>query len=82
MKNPNYPFGNRTRDLAVCRAVPEITAPPHTSLKLYYSKDSCGCCKASGIKAYRGLEVMLRLFVVCAVIGDGWSDVLTTSLNK
>jgi len=31
MKNSNDTIGNRTRDLPVCRAVPQPTAPPRTS---------------------------------------------------
>jgi hypothetical protein len=28
MKNPNYPTGNRTRNLLACRAVPQSIVPP------------------------------------------------------
>jgi hypothetical protein len=31
MQNPNDPFGNRTRDLPPCSAVPQPNAPPRDS---------------------------------------------------
>jgi hypothetical protein len=31
MKNPNYPIGNRTRDLPACSAVPQSNTPPRTA---------------------------------------------------
>jgi hypothetical protein len=30
MKNSSDTIGNRTRDHAICRAVPQSTVPPHT----------------------------------------------------
>jgi hypothetical protein len=39
MKNSSDTIGNRTRDLPVCSAVPEPTAPPNTKISW---KKTCG----------------------------------------
>ena len=37
MKNSYDTIGNRTRDLPVCSAVPQPTAPPRTPITILYS---------------------------------------------
>jgi len=45
MKNSNDTIGNGTRDLPVCRAVPQPTAPPRNYNVIQYTISPCICTR-------------------------------------
>jgi len=71
MKNSNDTIGNRTRDLAVCSAVPQSTEPP-LGLLWAWIFVSCVYCVLSGRGLFDGLitrsEESYELFVELCVI--------------
>jgi hypothetical protein len=68
LKNFSDSIGNRTRDLPVCSAVPQPTAPPRTPKKKVDVK--VGTLGHVGLEGKHRLRVILSLF--SALERDGW----------
>jgi len=96
MKNCNYPIGNRTRDLPVCSALPQPTAPPRAAVPSQaVSKLSVPCSqdmytltrerrsyKYSPPPPYHGCTPSSAGFVLKPMIASCWRDVVLSSCCK
>jgi hypothetical protein len=69
-KIPVTPIANRTRDLPICRPVPQLTAPPRAPVNIvarFDSRKSClysrsqptSCCMRNEISSWRSKEAMM-----------------------